>query len=154
MLALSATPIPRTLELTAFGDLDVSRLDEKPKGRKPVITTAAPTTRIDQVVERLQTALSNGAQAFWICPLVAESEFLDVTAAESRAQALREVLGDRVGLIHGQLAAPEKDRVMTAFVEGQIGVLVATTVVEVGAAAPAARAGRARIGAKRLSAAL
>ena len=138
MLALSATPIPRTLELTVFGDLDVSRLDEKPPGRKPVLTTAAPTTRVDQVVHRLERAIENGAQAFWICPLVSESEFLDVTAAESRAKALREVLGDKVGLIHGQLPTTEKDRVMAEFVDGRIGVLVATTVVEVGVNVPRA----------------
>jgi ATP-dependent DNA helicase RecG len=136
MLALSATPIPRTLELTVYGDLDVSRLDEKPPGRKPVTTTAAPTTRLDQVVERLRGAVAGGAQAFWICPLVAESDLLDVTAAEGRASALREALGDTVGLIHGKLAPAEKDRVMAAFADGRIGVLVATTVVEVGVNVP------------------
>jgi ATP-dependent DNA helicase RecG len=138
MLALSATPIPRTLELTMFGDLDVSRLDEKPPGRKPVITTAAPTTRLDHVVERLRGAVAGGAQAFWICPLVAESDLLDVTAAEDRAAALRETLGDTVGLVHGKMPAAEKDRVMAAFAEGGIGVLVATTVVEVGVNVPRA----------------
>ncbi len=136
MLALSATPIPRTLELTVYGDLDVSRLDEKPPGRKPVTTTAAPTTRIDQVVERLRKAVAGGAQAFWICPLVAESDLLDVTAAECRAEALRETLGDTVGLIHGKLSPAEKDAVMAAFADGRIGVLVATTVVEVGVNVP------------------
>ncbi len=138
MLALSATPIPRTLELTVFGDLDVSRLDEKPPGRKPVITNAAPTTRLDQAVERLRAAVAGGAQAFWICPLVAESDLLDVTAAEVRAAALTDALGDAVGLIHGKLAPAEKDRVMAAFAEGRIGVLVATTVVEVGVNVPRA----------------
>jgi ATP-dependent DNA helicase RecG len=136
MLALSATPIPRTLELTVYGDLDVSRLDEKPPGRKPVTTTAAPTTRIDEVVERLRNAVEGGAQAFWICPLVAESELLDVTAAEGRAEELRDALGDTVGLIHGKMAPAEKDRVMAAFADGRIGVLVATTVVEVGVNVP------------------
>jgi ATP-dependent DNA helicase RecG len=136
MLALSATPIPRTLELTIYGDLDVSRLDEKPPGRKPVTTTAAPTTRLDQVIERLRGAVAGGAQAFWICPLVAESDLLDVTAAEARAEALREALGDRVGLIHGKLPGAEKDRVMAAFADGRIDVLVATTVVEVGVNVP------------------
>jgi len=136
MLALSATPIPRTLELTVYGDLDVSRLDEKPPGRKPVTTTAAPTTRIDEVVERLRNAVEGGAQAFWICPLVAESDLLDVTAAEGRAEELRDALGDTVGLIHGKMAPAEKDRVMAAFADGRIGVLVATTVVEVGVNVP------------------
>ena len=93
LLALSATPIPRTLELTLLGDLDVSRLDEKPPGRQPVVTTAAPTSRIGEVVERLRRATAAGAQAFWICPLVAESETLDVADAEGRAQDLRRLLG-------------------------------------------------------------
>jgi ATP-dependent DNA helicase RecG len=137
MLALSATPIPRTLELTLYGDLDVSRLDEKPAGRKPVLTTAAPTTRIDEVVGRLKAAVASGAQAFWICPLVAESELLDVTDAEARAASLREVLGSAaVGLVHGQLPPAEKDAVMAAFAEGRVAVLVATTVVEVGVNVP------------------
>ena len=137
MLALSATPIPRTLELTLYGDLDVSRLDEKPAGRKPVVTTAAPTTRIDEVVGRLKAAVASGAQAFWICPLVSESELIDVTDAEARAAALREVLGrSAVGLVHGQLPPAEKDAVMAAFAEGRIAVLVATTVVEVGVNVP------------------
>ncbi|HTK34337.1 MAG TPA: ATP-dependent DNA helicase RecG [Caulobacteraceae bacterium] len=136
LAALSATPIPRTLELTLYGDLDVSRLDEKPPGRKPVTTTKAPTTRLHEVVERLRDSISAGAQAFWICPLVSESEFLDVTAAEDRAAALRESLGPRVGLVHGRMAAADKDAVMAAFAEGAISVLVATTVVEVGVNVP------------------
>ena len=138
LLSLSATPIPRTLELTLYGDLDVSRLDEKPAGRKPVITTATPAGRIPEVVGRLRQAVAGGAQAFWICPLVSESEVLvDVTAAEVRAAALRQALGDRtVGLIHGQLPPAEKDAVMAAFATGEIGVLVATTVVEVGVNVP------------------
>ena len=137
MLALSATPIPRTLELTLYGDLDVSRLDEKPAGRKPVTTTAAPTSRMDEVVARLRKAVASGAQAFWICPLVSESELLDVTAAEARAAVLREVLGPvAVGLVHGKLPPAEKDAVMSAFAEGRIAVLVATTVVEVGVNVP------------------
>jgi len=138
LLALSATPIPRTLELTLFGDLDVSKLDEKPPGRLPATTTAAPFRRLDHVVERLSAAVKNGAQAFWICPLVAESETLDVTAAETRAEHLRGVLGPRVGLVHGQMSAAEKDHAMAAFVDGQTDVLVATTVVEVGVDVPRA----------------
>jgi ATP-dependent DNA helicase RecG len=139
MLALSATPIPRTLELTVFGDLDVSRIDEKPPGRKPVLTTAAPTTRLGAAVDRLRAAVRDGAQAFWICPLVEENETLDVTAAEVRAAALQAAIGDGVGLIHGRLAGAEKDRVMAAFAAGKIAVLVATTVVEVGVNVPNAR---------------
>ncbi len=137
LMALSATPIPRTLELTLYGDLDVSRLDEKPPGRKPVITTAAPNTRLAEIVGRLRQAVASGAQAFWICPLVSESELLDVTAAEDRAVTLRQALGaERVGLIHGRLSSAEKDSVMAAFAAGEIGVLVATTVVEVGVNVP------------------
>jgi ATP-dependent DNA helicase RecG len=136
LAALSATPIPRTLELTLYGDLDVSRLDEKPPGRKPVVTTAAPSSRIGEVVARLKAAIAAGAQAFWICPLVSESETLDVTAAEDRAEALREALGPRVGLVHGRMSGTEKDAVMAAFADGQVAVLVATTVVEVGVNVP------------------
>ena len=138
LLALSATPIPRTLELTLLGDLEVSRLDEKPPGRRPVVTTAAPTTRLGEVVGRLERAVAGGAQAFWICPLVSESETLDVTAAEDRAQALRHRLGSSVGLVHGRMAPGEKDAVMAAFAAGELAVLVATTVVEVGVNVPAA----------------
>lgn len=138
MLAMSATPIPRTLELTQFGDLDVSRLDEKPPGRKAVATRAAPMTRLDEVVARLDAALRDGAQAFWICPLVAESETADLAAAEARHRALAMRFGARVGLVHGQLASSEKDAVMARFVAGELAILVATTVVEVGVDVPAA----------------
>ncbi len=138
LLAMSATPIPRTLELTVYGDLDISRLDEKPPGRKPVATRAAPKTRIDEVIGRLRQAVAGGAQAFWICPLVAESETSDLAAAEARAGALLRVLGAKVGLVHGRLPPSEKDAVMAAFAAGEISVLVATTVVEVGVDVPAA----------------
>ena len=136
LLAMSATPIPRTLELTLYGDLDVSRIDQKPPGRQPVATRAAPMTRLDEVVERLRSAVRDGAQAFWICPLVAESELIDLSAAEERAAELRQVLGPHVGLVHGRLPPAEKDAVMQAFAEGRIAVLVATTVVEVGVDVP------------------
>jgi ATP-dependent DNA helicase RecG len=136
LLAMSATPIPRTLELTVFGDLDVSRLDEKPPGRTPVATRAVPMPREREVVMRLRQAIAGGAQAFWICPLVAESEFSDLTAAEDRAAALRGVLGPSVGLIHGRMAPTDKDAVMAEFAEGRLSVLVATTVVEVGVNVP------------------
>jgi ATP-dependent DNA helicase RecG len=136
LLAMSATPIPRTLELTVFGDLDVSRLDEKPPGRTPVATRAVPMPRAGEVVQRLRQAIGAGAQAFWICPLVAESELSDLTAAELRATALRKSLGPSVGLIHGRLAPAEKDAVMAEFAEGRLSVLVATTVVEVGVNVP------------------
>ena len=136
VLALSATPIPRTLELTQFGDLEVSRLDEKPPGRKPVTTRAVPTTRIGEIVARLKTVLASQAQAYWICPLVAESEASDLAAAEARARDLTRRLGGDVGLVHGRMSGPEKDEVMTAFAEGRTRLLVATTVVEVGVDVP------------------
>ncbi len=136
LLAMSATPIPRTLELTVFGDMDVSRIEDKPPGRLPVTTRATPSTRLAEVVERLGAALAAGEQAFWICPMVTESEPADLAAAESRAASLRERLGPGVGLVHGQMPAAEKDEVMGAFVAGQVTALVATTVVEVGVDVP------------------
>jgi ATP-dependent DNA helicase RecG len=136
LLAMSATPIPRTLELTVYGDLDVSRLDEKPPGRTPVATRAVPMPRLPEIVARLKAAVDGGAQAFWICPLVAESEDSDLVAAEHRAASLKALFGPKVGLIHGQLPNAEKDAVMAEFVEGRLAVLVATTVVEVGVNVP------------------
>lgn len=136
LLAMSATPIPRTLELTMYGDLDVSRIEEKPPGRTPVATRAAPMNRLGEIIDRLRTAVHGGAQAFWICPLVSESETTDLAAAEGRAAALRQVLGSQVGLVHGKLANAEKDQVMADFADGKIPVLVATTVVEVGVNVP------------------
>jgi ATP-dependent DNA helicase RecG len=136
LLAMSATPIPRTLELTVFGDLDVSRIDEKPPGRTPVATRASPMSRLPEVIARLKAAVDGGAQAFWICPMVAESEITDLAAAESRATHLRQLMGPKVGLVHGQMPAQEKDATMAAFAEGRLSVLVATTVVEVGVNVP------------------
>ncbi|MFN3584962.1 ATP-dependent DNA helicase RecG [Phenylobacterium sp.] len=136
LIAMSATPIPRTLELTVYGDLDVSRIDEKPPGRTPVATRAAPMTRAHEVEARLREAVQGGAQAFWICPLVAESEATDLAAAERRAAELTERIGPGVGLIHGRLPPAAKDAVMAEFAEGRLSVLVATTVVEVGVNVP------------------
>ena len=135
LLAMSATPIPRTLELTVFGDLDVSRIDEKPPGRTPVATRAAPTPRVPEIVDRLRSAIAGGAQAFWICPLVSESDKVDLRAAEDRAADLARHLPG-VGLVHGQMPPAEKDAVMQRFVDGEVSVLVATTVVEVGVNVP------------------
>jgi ATP-dependent DNA helicase RecG len=136
LLAMSATPIPRTLELTLYGDLDVSRIDEKPPGRTPVATRAAPMTRIGEVEARLRDAVAGGAQAFWICPLVSESELIDLKAAETRAEELKASIGPSVGLIHGKMTPAAKDAVMAEFAEGRLSVLVATTVVEVGVNVP------------------
>ena len=136
LIAMSATPIPRTLELTVYGDLDVSRIDEKPPGRTPVATRAVPTSRLDEIEARLRDAIANGAQAFWICPLVSESELIDLKAAEKRAAELRAKIGPGVGLVHGKMTGPEKDAVMADFADGRISLLVATTVVEVGVNVP------------------
>ena len=136
VIAMSATPIPRTLELTMYGDLDVSRIEEKPPGRTPVATRAVPMTRTAEIVERLRQAAASGAQAFWICPLVSESELSDLAAAETRAELLRTVIGASVGLIHGRMVPAEKDAVMADFADGRLSILVATTVVEVGVNVP------------------
>ena len=137
MLVMTATPIPRTLSLAQYGDMDLSVLDEKPPGRTPVTTALVPTARIDEVVEHLRTAVAEGKQAYWVCPLVEESETYDATAAEDRFKRLRATLGDGVvGLVHGQLPPAEKTRAMTDFAEGRTRVLVATTVIEVGVDVP------------------
>ena len=136
LLAMSATPIPRTLELTLYGDLDVSRIDEKPPGRTPVVTRAVPMTRVGEVESRLRQVVQEGAQAFWICPLVSDSELVDLKAAETRAAELRAQIGPGVGLVHGKMSGPDKDAVMADFADGKIQVLVATTVVEVGVNVP------------------
>lgn len=136
LLSLSATPIPRTLELTQFGELDVSRLAEKPPGRTPVTTAVLPLARIGEVAKRLKAALETGAQAYWICPLVAESEASDLAAAEARAADLRRILQVEVGLAHGQMPGAAREAVMADFADGRTPLLVATTVVEVGVDVP------------------
>ena len=136
LLTMSATPIPRTLELTQYGELDVSRLTEKPPGRTPVTTAVLPLARIGEVAKRLRAALDSGAQAYWICPLVAESEASDLAAAEARAADLRRIMGVEVGLAHGQMPSPEREAVMADFADGRTPLLVATTVVEVGVDVP------------------
>jgi ATP-dependent DNA helicase RecG len=138
LLTMSATPIPRTLELTQYGELDVSRLTEKPPGRTPVATAVLPLARIGEVANRLKAAVESGAQAYWICPLVAESEAVDLAAAEARAVDLRRLLGAEVGLAHGQMPGAEREAVMADFADGRLPVLVATTVVEVGVDVPSA----------------
>jgi ATP-dependent DNA helicase RecG len=138
VLVMTATPIPRTLTLTAYGDMEVSRLDEKPPGRAPVETRAAPLARLDETVERVRQAVERGARAYWVCPLVEESDVLDVAAAEERYAALKRIFGPKVGLLHGRQDGVQKDRTMAAFAAGEIAVLVATTVVEVGVDVPEA----------------
>ena len=138
VLVMTATPIPRTLALTAFGDMDSSALDEKPPGRTPVSTRVLPAARIGEIVAALQRALAQGARAYWVCPLVEENEELDLAAAEARAADLRHYFGDAVGLLHGKMKGPEKDAAMEAFQRGDTRVLVATTVIEVGVDVPEA----------------
>lgn len=136
MLVMTATPIPRTLVLAAFGDMDVSKLTEKPAGRKPIQTVTIPTERTDEIVDRLSAALKEGKKAYWICPLVEESEAIDVMSADERYQGLSKRFGRDVGLVHGRMNGAEKDAVMLAFKNGEIRLLVATTVVEVGVDVP------------------
>src|ERR1700688_2270071 len=141
VLVLSATPIPRTLVLTYFGDMDVSELREKPAGRQPIDTRALPASRLGEVIDGVGRALSAGKQVYWICPLVEESEAEGIghlTNATERFENLQKRFGERVGIVHGQMKGTEKDRVMAQFSAGEIGLLVATTVVEVGVDVPAA----------------
>jgi len=138
VLVMTATPIPRTLQLTAYGDMDVSRLTGKPPGRRPVETRVLPASRLDEVIEGLKRALSKGARAYWVCPLVEESEKSDLAAAEERATMLRQALSKPVGLVHGRMKGAERDAAMAAFKRGETSVLVATTVIEVGVDVPEA----------------
>nr|USU31672.1 ATP-dependent DNA helicase RecG [Methylobacterium sp. OTU13CASTA1] len=138
ILVMTATPIPRTLALTCFGDMDVSVLDEKPAGRQAIVTRLVSTDRLDEVVAGLGRALAAGDRVYWICPLVAESEFIDLAAAEERFADLRHSFGDAVGLIHGKMPGPDKDAAMERFSAGVTKILVSTTVVEVGVDVPEA----------------
>ena len=137
VMVMTATPIPRSLSLAQYGDMDISVLDEKPPGRKPINTAMVSTARLDEVVQHLRKALADGKQAYWVCPLVEESELVDMTAAQERFKMLRAALGEGVvGLAHGQLPADEKDAAMRDFQSGKTRVLVATTVIEVGVDVP------------------
>ncbi|MCG6903073.1 MAG: ATP-dependent DNA helicase RecG [Rhodobacter sp.] len=137
MLVMTATPIPRSLSLAQYGDMDVSVLDEKPPGRLPITTALVSTGRIDEVVDHLRKAVAEGRQAYWVCPLVEESEAVDMTAAEERFKQLRASLGEGiVGLVHGQMPPAQKDAAMADFAAGTTRVLVSTTVIEVGVDVP------------------
>jgi ATP-dependent DNA helicase RecG len=136
LLVMTATPIPRTLTLTHYGEMDVSRLDEMPPGRQPVETRVLSCDRLAEVIDALARHVARGGQAYWVCPLVEESEVLDQAAAEERARVLRIRFGDKIGLVHGRMKGPEKDEVMAAFQQGALSVLVATTVIEVGVDVP------------------
>ncbi|MBB4000567.1 ATP-dependent DNA helicase RecG [Aureimonas pseudogalii] len=136
LLVMTATPIPRTLVLAAFGDMDVSRLYGKPAGRKPIATVAVPFDRLDEIVARAGRAIDEGDKLYWVCPLVEETENSDLTAAQERADVLRQFFGDRVGLVHGRMTGTEKDNAMADFKSGRTRIVVATTVIEVGVDVP------------------
>ena len=137
LLAMTATPIPRTLTLTVYGEMDVSRIDEMPPGRTPIETLVISDQKLADVIDGLGRHLAAGGQAYWVCPLVEESESVDAAAAEERAALLRQRFGsEKVGLVHGRMKGPDKDGVMASFASGDTGVLVATTVIEVGVDVP------------------
>jgi ATP-dependent DNA helicase RecG len=138
VLVMTATPIPRTLTLTAYGDMDVSRMPDKPPGRLPIDTRIISMDRYADVAQGLANAMREGARIYWVCPLVSESELVDLAAAEDRAKELRQLYGDKVGLVHGQMKPAEKDAVMAQFAAGEISILVATTAIEVGVNVPEA----------------
>ena len=138
VLVMTATPIPRTLALTVYGDMDVSRLTGRPPGRKPIDTRTLSVDRLDEVIEHLRKAIGRGARAYWVCPLVEESEKIDLAAAEERAAMLKRSLGSKVGLVHGRMKGAERDAAMAKFKSGEKSILVATTVIEVGVDVPEA----------------
>jgi ATP-dependent DNA helicase RecG len=138
VLAMSATPIPRTLAMAVYGDLDVSRLDEKPPGRAPIKTIAMSLDRLDEVAEAARRAIERDDRVFWVCPLVEESDKVDVSAASDRFQDLQAMFGDSVRLIHGRMSSKDKDEAMEDFRSGAAKILVATTVIEVGVDVPEA----------------
>ncbi|MGO4705305.1 ATP-dependent DNA helicase RecG [Microvirga sp. 2MCAF38] len=138
ILVMTATPIPRTLALTYFGDMDVSVLYEKPAGRKPISTKLISIERLDEVIGAIGRSIEHGDRVYWVCPLVGESETVDLAAAEERFEQLRQVFGDQVGLVHGKMAGRDKDAAMEAFSTGKTKILVSTTVIEVGVDVPEA----------------
>jgi ATP-dependent DNA helicase RecG len=138
LVVMTATPIPRTLALTVYGDMDVSKLTEKPAGRQPIDTRVLPMSRLDEVVDGLARTMAQGHRAYWVCPLVAESEQVDLAAAEDRFKALTARFGASVGLVHGRMKGPDKDLVMSRFKSGELSLLVSTTVIEVGVDVPQA----------------
>ncbi len=138
LLVLTATPIPRTLVLTFFGDMDVSELREKPAGRQKIDTRAVPLERLDEVIDAVARAIDEGRRVYWVCPLVEESESVDLAAAEERYKALQKRFGALVDVVHGRMRGADKDRAMERFASGETRLLVATTVIEVGVDVPEA----------------
>jgi ATP-dependent DNA helicase RecG len=135
---MTATPIPRTLVLTYFGDMDSSELREKPAGRQPIDTRTVPLGRLDEVIDGIGRALAEGRRVYWVCPLVEESENTDLAAAEERFAELKERFGSMTDLVHGRMKGADKDRAMERFAAGETRLLVATTVIEVGVDVPEA----------------
>lgn len=139
ILIMTATPIPRSLSLTYYGDMDFSILDQKPKNRKPISTAVIPESRIDSVLDRLEISLDCGRRAYWVCPLVEDSEILSLTSAQFRLKSLLERFPSKsIGLVHGQMSGQEKDEIMHKFATGKMDLLVSTTVIEVGVDVPEA----------------
>jgi ATP-dependent DNA helicase RecG len=138
VLVMTATPIPRTLALTAYGDMEVSKIIGRPPGRQKVETRLMSADRLDELIGHLRLALDRGERAYWVCPLVEESEKIDLAAAEERAAMLKKALGLPVGLVHGRLKPTERDAAMASFKAGETRLLVATTVIEVGVDVPEA----------------
>lgn len=136
LLVMTATPIPRTLALTAYGDLDISKLDEKPAGRRPIDTRIVPMEKLDELTAGVGRAIKDGARVYWVCPLVEESEVMNLTNAQDRHAQLSEIFGGRVGLLHGRMKPDEKTSISEEFKRGSYDILVATTVIEVGVDAP------------------
>jgi ATP-dependent DNA helicase RecG len=138
LLVMTATPIPRTLMLAAYGDLDVSKLTEKPAGRQPIDTRTLPLERIGEVADAVGRMIATGARVYWVCPLIEESEDVDLANAEERYRQLSARFPGKVGLVHGRVKSAERETIMSAFADGQLAILVATTVIEVGVDVPAA----------------
>lgn len=138
ILVMTATPIPRTLLLTAYGDMEYSKIDELPKGRKPVDTRVMPITKAGDIINALKNKIDNGERVYWVCPLIEESEKSDLQAAINRFEIMQKTFGNQVGLVHGRMKEKEKDEVMARFKSGELKVLVATTVIEVGVNVPEA----------------
>lgn len=136
LLVMTATPIPRTLTLTHYGEMDISRLDETPPGRQPIDTRVITIDRMEEVVDGLARHITGGGQGYWVCPLVEESETSDQAAAEARAEVLKARFGEKIGLVHGRMKGSDKDAVMQRFQSGELSMLVATTVIEVGVDVP------------------
>jgi ATP-dependent DNA helicase RecG len=138
VLVMTATPIPRTLVLTYFGDMDISELREKPAGRQPIDTRTVPLGRLGEVIDAVGRAIEDDERVYWVCPLIEESEVTDLAAAQDRFTALKQRFGTTVDLVHGRLKATEKDAAMARFASGECRLLVATTVIEVGVDVPEA----------------